>query len=145
MSEKQHPLILHEGNKFTFHKNLKHGLQRWRCSQTNCKSHLKVFEGVLIDKMIDHNHPKLNETTLRRQLLNAHLKEMALETSIEPNKLVGEVLDSSGIENLSKEEMIQLRKSVQRHRRVMKLQTQTSSSASESDVIEKQTSSSTSE
>uniref|UniRef100_A0A8D8X638 FLYWCH-type domain-containing protein n=1 Tax=Cacopsylla melanoneura TaxID=428564 RepID=A0A8D8X638_9HEMI len=99
---------------------MKGGMERWKCTKKNCKAALKIFQNVLVNIIMnEHNHPKPDESTLRRQILNGRLKQKALAQYFDkPGVLISEELNKSGMGQLSKHEMTLLKKNIHRIRAV---------------------------
>lgn len=47
LSEKGKLMVIKNHYKFSFHKYLKRGIERWRCSNHNCKAYFKIGKTII--------------------------------------------------------------------------------------------------
>uniref|UniRef100_A0A8D8T6P1 FLYWCH-type domain-containing protein n=1 Tax=Cacopsylla melanoneura TaxID=428564 RepID=A0A8D8T6P1_9HEMI len=113
------PMLVYQGYKYGFSRVMKDGKESWKCANKNCAASLKTFQEVLVRTNNEHNHPRPNEASLRRQILNGRLKQKALAQYFDkPGVLISEELNKSGMGQLSKHEMTLLKKNIHRIRAV---------------------------
>uniref|UniRef100_A0A8D8YMV6 FLYWCH-type domain-containing protein n=1 Tax=Cacopsylla melanoneura TaxID=428564 RepID=A0A8D8YMV6_9HEMI len=113
------PMLVYQGYKYGFSRVMKDGKESWRCANKNCAASLKTFQEVLVRTNNEHNHPRPDEATLRKQMLNGRLKQKALAQYFDkPGVLISEELNKSGMGQLSKHEMTLLKKNIHRIRAV---------------------------
>ncbi|KAF7994226.1 hypothetical protein HCN44_002190 [Aphidius gifuensis] len=88
LSEKGRPLLVVRGLKFGWHKKLANNLQRWVCTQRNCRCYLKLnSQNVIVESNISHNHV-IDKKKLEREKLNNSLKRKVDEDpTVYPSKL----------------------------------------------------------
>jgi len=76
--------------KFNYHNLLKNEVQRWKCTNKNCKSFLKLDDlQNIISEPTSHNHDSNEPAHLKRRQLSNGLKRKAItDISIKPSKLI---------------------------------------------------------
>lgn len=113
-SEKLKPLIVVEGYKFNFHKTLKDGIQRWKCTTNSCKSFFKLDDtNKMIGNVSDHNHNKLDDKVFNRQTISNRLKRKAVDDiSAKPSKLIREELRKGDVDSLTADDMTCIRHNI---------------------------------
>uniref|UniRef100_A0A8D9A100 FLYWCH-type domain-containing protein n=1 Tax=Cacopsylla melanoneura TaxID=428564 RepID=A0A8D9A100_9HEMI len=80
LSERGKELIIINGYKFRFHKNLAHDMQRWKCTKSSCKSFIKTSQlGTILEEPGEHCHPPFETKDIQRQHINNQLKRKAVE------------------------------------------------------------------
>jgi hypothetical protein len=78
------------GYKFGYHKKLKNEMFRWKCTNKNCKSFIKVdIHQNIIANSTPHNHIPDDTTSLDRQKLsNVSKRKGLLDINIKPSKII---------------------------------------------------------
>lgn len=114
-SEKGKPMLLIDGFKFSFHKELKGGVKRWMCSckKSHCKAFVKTNgeENIIIEATLQHNHEKQPEHLLNRQLLSNSVKKVAVEHPTEkPIKLIRKELLQADFKTTTTHDITRARK-----------------------------------
>lgn len=107
-----------DGYKFTYHKTLNHNIQRWKCTNKNCKSYLKLdeSENVVAEPTL-HNHEPDETTKLNRQKLSNSIKRKAiLDVCTKPSKVICTELSRGSI-NSTASDINLVRKNVYNARR----------------------------
>jgi hypothetical protein len=75
-SEKNKKLVVLDGFKFGYPKQLAGDIERWICVKRKCKSYLKINHlNSTVDKSIIHNHKKVSDKILNRQILSNSSKK----------------------------------------------------------------------
>lgn len=123
VSERGKNLIVLDGYKYRFHKQLTNGVKRWVCSVSGnkkCPAYLKT-EGksdVLVHIADNHNHQALDEKVLNRLALSNSLKRKATEDLSErPIKLIHTELRSGDVSTLTITDLKCIRKNIYHARR----------------------------
>lgn len=116
-SEKGKKLLVIEGYKFSFQKNLTGNKKRWTCAsrKTLCKAYVKTegVEVVIIESMLEHNHDRIPEECLNRQTLSNSVKRAAVDDICErPMKLIRRELQKSDPETLTTADIQRVRKNL---------------------------------
>ena len=114
MSEKNRKIILLNGYKFSFHKNLAAGTKRWKCIQHNCKAYFKRNqEGKTTFEQLNHNHEKTEANVIRRQEISNRLKRKAEDTFfIRPSHLIHKEIGETDDGILRMENITRIRKNI---------------------------------
>jgi len=85
--------------KFGFHKNLSGDIARWKCTKRGCTAFIKVFNEVIVEQNLDHDHGA--DTTLARQKISNSLKRKASDALCErPTKIIRREIASSGMSDV---------------------------------------------
>lgn len=102
LSEKDQPILVIFNYKFRFHKKLVNDIEKWCCTNKNCKSFIKRFNKEILRNQskldVDgHNHEAESELILNRQKIRNSLKRKATENICDrPSKLIHSSLKESG-------------------------------------------------
>ncbi|XP_069701149.1 uncharacterized protein [Periplaneta americana] len=118
ISQKGRNMLIVDGYKFSLHKTLANGLQRWSCSDKRCKCYLKIDgNNDIIEKKTNHNHEKLSEKVLQRRKISNFVKRKAIEDMCtKPTKLIYRELSACDIEAIDKSDIQLIRRNIQNAR-----------------------------
>lgn len=84
----KHCLIILTEYKYGYHKQLKNGIERWKCTRKTCTCFMKNdFANRKIKVFNSHNHVK--ESDLDKQIMNNWVKKEAVNN---PEKKVDELI-----------------------------------------------------
>lgn len=103
LGEKGKKIILLNGFKFHFQKNLANGIQRWSCNEKKCACFLKLSEtNEIVNQNVLHNHDKVEIKVLNRQISSNELKRKAVdESALKPSTLICRELRDKDIDTLT--------------------------------------------
>lgn len=102
-----------DGYKLRFHKFLANEVERWVCTQKNCKTYMKVRSGRTLESDLHHNHPRDSDNRLMRQVVaNACKRKAANDMFERPSKLMCREMSRAALEVLSEGDRVQIRKSI---------------------------------
>uniref|UniRef100_A0A8D8L811 Uncharacterized protein n=1 Tax=Cacopsylla melanoneura TaxID=428564 RepID=A0A8D8L811_9HEMI len=101
-------------------RTLSNNIERWVCTNKNCKAFVKYIDKKECDKNTHHNHERESEQNLNRQLISNNLKRKATEDICQrPSKLIAaEVSQNKGC-NVDSNDIYLIRKTVYNARRKM--------------------------
>ncbi|CAH1115248.1 unnamed protein product [Psylliodes chrysocephalus] len=122
LSEKGKELLVLDGYKCRFHKELTGGIKRWVCSVSGnkkCTAYLKTEGKTNIIEVVDnHNYPPLDEKILNRNEVSNSLKRKASEDLSErPLKFIHRELRKGDGETLTNCDVTCIRNNIYHSRR----------------------------
>uniref|UniRef100_A0A2S2QZF7 Uncharacterized protein n=1 Tax=Sipha flava TaxID=143950 RepID=A0A2S2QZF7_9HEMI len=105
ISEKGKIIIICDGFKFGFQKNLANDIKRWTCTKKTCSAYLKTNQRNEIqfeNSKLTHDCAKDSEQKINRQILSNDLKRKALEQLSErPAKLFNDKMKKFNVSTLT--------------------------------------------
>ncbi|KAE9521590.1 hypothetical protein AGLY_018020 [Aphis glycines] len=105
ISEKGKTILICDGFKFGFQKNLANDVKRWTCTKKICSAYLKINmcnEIQFENSKLIHNCAKDSEQKINRQILSNNLKRKALEQLSErPAKLFHDEMKKCNVSTLT--------------------------------------------
>ncbi|KAK7603911.1 hypothetical protein V9T40_004184 [Parthenolecanium corni] len=114
-SEKGQVLRVIEGYKFSFHKRLRDGKQRFKCTKNSCKCYV-IFNAdgsTAVDKTQGHEHNFDTPDTLVRQKLSNALKRKAVDNlSEKPAKIIRRALLEDGTDDVTHTDIQRIRRNL---------------------------------
>lgn len=115
LSERGKELILLNSFKYSFVRQRRDGLLKWKCSNRNCSaSILTTNDKKQLDGAIgEHNHEGNDQQKIDRQILRENCKRKAEEiTSMRPSKIIRTELLNSNISNIMCSDIKSVRKAM---------------------------------
>uniref|UniRef100_A0A146MFT3 BESS domain-containing protein n=1 Tax=Lygus hesperus TaxID=30085 RepID=A0A146MFT3_LYGHE len=120
MTSQRNTTLYVRGNfKFSFHKYLKDGVQRWRCIVRSCRAFLKFSaESALLEAFDGHTHDAADDSSLNRQRMSNSLKRKAIDDICSrPSKIVQRELQSAEVTTLQLSDIENIKQNIRRERR----------------------------